>query len=56
MQVGDDFHLGINLITKPGEPLISGCISLILIDHGSGRIVTGLHKKMSGSVPLPAGR
>ncbi len=43
MQVGDDFHLGIDLITKPGEPLISGFISLNLIDHGTGRIVTGVH-------------
>jgi hypothetical protein len=27
MQVGNDFHLGLEFITKPGEPLISGVIS-----------------------------
>jgi hypothetical protein len=42
MQVGDDFHLGLEFITKPGEPLISGFISLILIDRSPGRIVTDL--------------
>jgi hypothetical protein len=52
MQVGDDFHLGINLITKPGEPLISGGISLILIDGGKGVIVTGFRKEMLGSVSM----
>ena len=43
MQVGDDFHLGLEFITKPGEPLISGFISLNLIESDTGRIVTGLH-------------
>jgi len=27
MQVGDDFHLGLEFIIKPGGPLISGCVT-----------------------------
>jgi hypothetical protein len=39
-QVGDDFNLGLEFITKPGEPLISGLVSLTLLEQWPGRNVT----------------